>query len=130
MPSEEFTLQTLIRANQSLKDSLTPPPANDRERDGCIQRFEYTVELSWRLIRKLLLELGRSDVSASPKPLVRAAATEGWIEDVEDWLDFIEARNLTSHSYKEAIANKVYQSARVFPPYVDKLIEKLKSVKQ
>jgi hypothetical protein len=57
MAADEFTLETLVRANQSLKDSLTPPPANDRERDGSIHRFEYTVELSWRLIRKQLLFL-------------------------------------------------------------------------
>lgn len=125
----ELTLDTLIQVNQSLKDSLTPAPANDRERDGSIQRFEYTVELSWRLIRKCLLLLGRSDVSASPKPLLRSAFTEGWIQDLEEWLAFIEARNLTSHSYKNVIANQVFESAVRFPPFVDRLIQSLKSVK-
>ena len=129
MSSDEFSLQTLIDANHSFKNALIPPPANDRERDGAIQRFEYTVELSWRLIRKILLAQGRADVSASPKPLVRAAASEGWIEDASAWLQFIEARNLTSHSYKNAIANQVFESAKQFPPYVDALISKLKGAK-
>lgn len=125
MAAGEFTVETLVRANQSLKDSLSPAPANDRERDGSIQRFEYTVELSWRMIRKQLLALGRSDVSASPKPLIRAAASEGWIQDVDAWMAFIEARNLTSHSYKNDIAETVFKSAKNFPPFVDRLIAAL-----
>ena len=129
MLHDQFSLETLISANQSLKDALTPPPANDRERDGALQRFEYTVELSWRLIRKHLLALGRSDVGASPKPMIRAAASEGWIENVDAWLAFIEARNLTSHSYKQNIANQVFEAAKDFPVHVDKLIQHLRNIK-
>jgi len=126
--TDSLSLKVLEAANESLKQSLTPPPANDRERDGTIQRFEYTVELSWRLLRKYLLSLGRADVSASPKPLIRMAAQEGWILDVESWLKFIEARNLTSHSYKKEIAEQVFASAKDFPPCVDELIARLKII--
>jgi len=127
MAADDFTLETLVRANLSLKASLDPPPANDRERDGTLQRFEYTVELSWRLIRKQLLLLGRAEVSASPKPLIRAAATEGWIQDVEAWMAFIEARNLTSHSYKNDVAEAVFKVAKTFPPFVDRLMESIRA---
>ncbi len=121
-----ISLQTLIDANQSLKNAISPLPANDRERDGAIQRFEYTVELAWRLIRKKLLELGRADISASPKPIIRQAAAEGWITEVDSWLAFIEARNLSSHSYKNAIADQVFAAAQKFPSLVDALIARLK----
>jgi hypothetical protein len=49
--------------------------------------------------------------------------------DVDAWLAFIEARNLISHVYKEAVATRVFQSAQAFPPFVDQLIARLQSVK-
>jgi hypothetical protein len=58
--------------------------------------------------------------------LIRAAASEGWIQDVDAWMAFIEARNLTSHSYKHAIAEEVFKSAKGFPPFVDRLIAALR----
>ncbi len=125
----QVSVGVLEKANRSLRAAMDPPPVNDRERDGAIQRFEYTIELSWRLIRKFLLRSGQNNVGASPKPIIRLASLEGWVDDVESWLELVEARNLTSHSYKDEIAMKVFDKAKTLPKLVDQLLEKLKSVK-
>ena len=117
----------LQKALSSLQEALKNKPANDLERDGVIQRFEYAFELSWKMIRKHLFGLGRASVSSSPKPLLRDAHQENLIEDIEKWFGFLEARNLSSHTYNDKSADEVFQAAQSFPPYVSALIDQLKS---
>jgi hypothetical protein len=69
------------RALRSLQAAQSQPPRNDLERDGVIQRFEYTFELCWKSIRRVLLYMGRTDVSGSPRPLFRDALEEHFIQD-------------------------------------------------
>jgi nucleotidyltransferase substrate binding protein (TIGR01987 family) len=116
----------LEAALRSLEAALDPPPRNDRERDGAIQRFEYTFELSWKMIRRVLLSLGRADVSGSPKPLIREAHGEGMLSDVESWFTFLKARNDSSHLYDEGEADIVFNTVRAFPPYVHDLLVQLR----
>lgn len=98
------------RALRSLQAAQAQPPRNDLERDGVIQRFEYTFEWCWKSIRRALLYLGRSDVSGSPRPLLRDALEEHFIQDIEPWFAYLEARNTTSHIYNNDQAEKVFQA--------------------
>lgn len=77
-------------------------------RDSVIQRFEYTVELNWKLLfefikTKHLIE----DLVPSPKSTLRAALKIKLLneEETEKAIQMIDDRNLTSHTYKEEIAN-------------------------
>ena len=56
---KDIDFSSLEKAAASLKQALERPPKNDLERDGVIQRFEYTFELCWKFIRRLLLAMGR-----------------------------------------------------------------------
>ncbi len=78
-------------------------------RDACIQRFEFCIELSWKISAKLM---GSS--STISKPVIREMAQNGLIDDVPKWFSYIDARNKTSHSYDEDIAKSVYESAKSF----------------
>ncbi len=114
----------LQKALTSLEDILKQP-INEYLRDGVIQRFEYTFELSWKLIKRYFDEIGRRDIPAGPKPLIREAGKENLIDSVEMWLEFLEARNKTSHIYNEKEAASVYELAKQFPPYVQVLLNSL-----
>jgi nucleotidyltransferase substrate binding protein (TIGR01987 family) len=72
-------------------------------RDACIQRFEFCVEFSWKVSMKAL-----GSQTQAAKPAVREMGRNGLVSDVAEWLDYIEARNETSHSYDEEVAKKVY----------------------
>lgn len=122
-----FSFDPLEQAPTSLKEAVRSPAKNDLERDGVIQRFEYTFELCWKTLRSLLLKAGRSEVSASPKPLIREASVENLISDVDRWFEFLEARNFTVHTYSKKNADQVYEDAKTFPPYVDQLLKAMKS---
>lgn len=51
----------------------------------------------------------------------------GLIEDVELWLVAIDQRNMTSHTYNEALAEKVYEFAREFLPHAEALKKTLEA---
>lgn len=108
-----------------LTEACAQPPASTLERDGVIQRFAYTFELSWKAMRKHLMWLGRSDVSGSPKPIIRDAYEEGLIQSVDDWFAYVEARNSTVHVYHELRAAEVFAVAQRFVSVATALLTKL-----
>ena len=93
-------------------------------RDACIQRFEYCIELAWKTSMKIL----GSTVQAA-KPAIREMARNNLISNPELWLQFIEARNESSHSYDEDVAQKVFKSIEAFHPESVKLLAALNKQK-
>jgi nucleotidyltransferase substrate binding protein (TIGR01987 family) len=53
------------QALSQLKSAVAQEPANDLERDGVIQRFEYTIELLWKVAKKVLEENGVQAIKRS-----------------------------------------------------------------
>ncbi len=92
-------------------------------RDACIQRFEYCIELSWKVALKKL-----GSTTKFPKQAIREMARADLINSAEQWLDFIEARNESSHSYDEPTAIKVYAQILLFRTEVKKLSVKLQAL--
>ena len=79
---------------------------SDLEKQGLIQGFEFTFELAWNVMKDYLEEQGILDIIGS-KNAVRHAFNKGIIEDGQVWMDMIDARNISSHSYDEEIAEKL-----------------------
>lgn len=92
-------------------------------RDACIQRFEYSIEMAWKISMKFL---GSQTMAA--KPAIREMARNNLITNPDLWLSFIDARNETSHSYEEDVAIRVLQKIELFFPEAQKLILKLKTL--
>lgn len=82
----------------------------DLEREGMIQRFEYTIELAWKTLQDLLGAKGYEDVKG-PKPVIRQAFKDGYILDGAAWLAMWDSRTLANHTYNEEtaieVANKI-----------------------
>ena len=125
--SSETSLQELRKAVQTLKEALLfTEELKDNltqykvARDGAIQRFEYCIEQAWKVAMR---ELGSRTKFA--KPAVREMARADLIDSAEAWLDFIEARNKTSHSYDEDVAREVFLQIQKFMPEVETLLSRL-----
>ena len=102
--------------------NLTNDEAQKRAfRDATIQRFEFTIELSWKTSMKVL----GSNTSA-PKNAIREMARNNLLIDPTKWINFIDGRNETSHSYDEDIAKKVFAMIQLFLPEAQDLLGKLK----
>ena len=76
--------------------------------DGIIQRFEFCFELSWKLMQIYLSYEGIS--VNSPRSAIRKSFETEIISDVECWLDMLESRNLSTHTYDEITAKEIYKN--------------------
>jgi nucleotidyltransferase substrate binding protein (TIGR01987 family) len=104
---------------------------NDEElRDAVIQRFEYTMDLSWKLIQYALKNADLQDSAILTKrDLFREGARRGWIVNPITWFEYYKARNETSHAYNVEVAQRVFQRAIAFLPESKTLCEKLQKEK-
>lgn len=122
----EITFQNLkiiIDAYNKEKDSII----KDGLRDSIIQRFEFTTELSWKLMKRYLDENLMIE-QYSPRSVVKESYKQRLIEDGEIWLDILEDRNLTSHTYDENTANKIRDN--ITNNYVDIFEKFIKRIKE
>jgi nucleotidyltransferase substrate binding protein (TIGR01987 family) len=83
-------------------------PLSEMERQGLIQSFEFTHELAWNVLKDFLEDKGVIGLMGS-KDSTRAAFKRGLIDRGDDWMKMIEDRNLTSHTYNVAIADRVIE---------------------
>lgn len=70
---------------------------SDLEKEGIMQRFEVLIELSWKVTKDFLEQEGY--MPKSPKETIRQAFSYGLIKDCEKWLEALDRRNVTSHTY-------------------------------
>ncbi len=79
------------------------------EAQGLIQGFEYTHELGWNTLKDFLEEQGTRNLYGS-RDTARAAFKAGLIENGEVWMDMIQSRNLTTHTYNESTAAQIVKA--------------------
>ena len=93
--------ESFSRALALLREALSLPESDlsDLEREGLVQRFHYTYECAWRVIKDRLDHEGIVLENATPRRVVREAFAAGLLKDGETWMDMIGDRNLTAHTY-------------------------------
>ena len=84
---------------------------SDLEAQGLIQGFEYTHELAWKTLKNFLESQGMLNLYGS-RDTTREAFRNGLIENGEVWMDMVDKRNLTSHTYDEKTAAQVVMTIR------------------
>lgn len=109
----------LSRLHESLKEAEGSGSLTIR--DGVIQRFEFTAELSWKTMREYLIMQEVGDIN-NPKNVLREALSNSIITDGEGWLSIIRDRNSTSHVYDEEDADEIF--ARIKSKHI-KLFDEL-----
>ena len=81
---------------------------SELEKQGMIQAFEFTHELSWKTLKDFLEEKGNKDLYGS-KDVIRLAFQLGLIDNGEIWMNMIKSRNQASHTYDEEVSNRIIQ---------------------
>lgn len=99
-------LDNWTKALGQLSKFMEREELNDLEEQGLIQCFEYNHELAWKTQKDFLEAQGVTDLFGS-KNVARQAFTSGLINDGKVWMDMIESRNLTSHTYNEETTKKI-----------------------
>lgn len=92
------------RAFALLRAALTDGPAalNQLEKEGVVQRFEYTLELAWKTLKDYLEASGVVLTALTPRQVVKDAFAARILADGQTWIDMIDHRNLLSHTYDPA----------------------------
>jgi nucleotidyltransferase substrate binding protein (TIGR01987 family) len=83
---------------------------NQLEKEGIIQRFEYTFELAWKVLKDKMENEGIVLDKISPKAVIKQAYAAKYIDAPETWLKMVGDRNLLSHTYDFVKFEAVIQS--------------------
>ena len=106
MKSEtSFAMKNFQNALSQLKQGVQTA-GGALERDGVIQRFEFTFELLWKTLKLFMKNKGFECVS--PKDCLKMAFKIGYIRDERTFLDMLEDRNKTAHLYDQKESEKVF----------------------
>ncbi|MBI3359035.1 MAG: nucleotidyltransferase substrate binding protein [Nitrospirae bacterium] len=101
-------------------------PYSDIVRDATIQRFEFSFELLWKVV-KIYLKDVHAIASDSPKACFRELRLPLNLseKEVELCLKMADDRNLSVHTYSEEMAEKLYKRIRKYQGLCGKISEKI-----
>ena len=126
--------ETSARAIESLRIALEKIEGSqccesDEEyrtfRDSEIKRFEISLDTLWKYL-KHYLEKKTGVVQNSPKSVFRECLKAGIVDDQEVTLalKMVDARNMTSHIYKEEIAEEISTHIPAYYELMKKFIDR------
>jgi nucleotidyltransferase substrate binding protein (TIGR01987 family) len=114
----------LSKALVSLEQIAKKPHQKDRSNiDATIQRFEFTIELFWKLLKAILEDKGV--MVQYPKEILQEAYKGRLIHDEVSWLQMLKDRNLTSHTYDEKLADQIFHHIQSYLPVLRKTFDAL-----
>jgi nucleotidyltransferase substrate binding protein (TIGR01987 family) len=115
-------MQRLNHYSQAL-DQLTKfiqkGTLNELEKQGLIQAFEYTYELAWNVMKDYFESQGDVTLYGS-RDVFRLAFKRGLIQEGEIWMDMIQSRALTSHTYNQNLAEEI--AAKIVNKYFSEYV--------
>ncbi len=124
--------KTLIYALNKFEKAFTRLEAavekvvDDLDRDGAIQRFEFTFELLWKTAKIFLEYEGFRCVS--PRSCIKEGVRRGLLLEGEVLLDMMEDRNKTTHIYDEHTAEEIFE--RIKNEYVPVIASNIKKIRE
>jgi nucleotidyltransferase substrate binding protein (TIGR01987 family) len=124
-PEYKKSVDLLKAALARLNEILLRDAMKDKDLiDGTIQRFEFSIELFWKALKKKLLYDHGIDAQ-SPKSVLQQSYINQLISDEKVWLDMLEDRNLTSHTYNQELALEIYQHIQKYGPFLEQECKKI-----
>jgi nucleotidyltransferase substrate binding protein (TIGR01987 family) len=112
-PTEDIRWQQRLfnfqRALEQLSDAVALAKRrvlSRLEQQGLIKAFEFSHELAWNVMKDYALYQGNPEIAGS-RDATREAIKMGLISHGEAWMEMIKSRNLTSHTYNQALAEEI-----------------------
>ena len=108
--------ESLGNALNKLGEVLEHPELGKMDilRDAAIQRFEFCIELYWKVLKKFLAY--EKIETTTPRDVLNKAYQYKFINDEPIWLAMMDDRNQTSHEYKEEAAIQIYEHIKGYWP--------------
>ncbi|MDE0559546.1 nucleotidyltransferase substrate binding protein [Algoriphagus sp. NF] len=94
------------KAMRHLENALQISEPDMVQKAGIIQFFEMSFELAWNMVKDYLEEQGFVDIR-SPRGALKKAFEVNLLDNGHDWMDLLQDRNLTAHTYDEQKATEM-----------------------
>jgi len=103
-------------AYRRLKEAVDMPELNELERNGLVQRYDFTLEMGLKTLKDYL-QHKKFEFKPSPKDTLRLAQQSEYINYAQELIDGLELRNELSHDYSGEKFLKSEQKFRevIFP---------------
>ena len=125
-------ISNLKSALETLKSSMEILDKNrscdfvDMLEDSCIKRFEYTLEIARKLMKRVLKKIyGKNEEELTVNNVFRFMQGYKFIPDWETWREYYEKRNNTAHEYNLEKSRQLIQLIPQFMQDTDILIKNL-----
>lgn len=105
---KQYFSKALSRLDEAFKKDLT----DDIIVDGIIQRFEFTFEQAWKVMKLYIEDQDIVDEALAPRSTIRCAFKHKLIADGDIWIEMMLDRNRTSHMYDETTALNIVKLVR------------------
>jgi nucleotidyltransferase substrate binding protein (TIGR01987 family) len=115
-PQWTDSFHALDRAISRLKEVVEHPEVdkNDYMRDATIQRFEFTIELFWKVLKKVLSY--EKIESTTPRDVLSKAYQYRVIDSEDVWLQILDDHNNALHAYREEEAKHLFEHIKSYLP--------------
>ena len=114
--ASNFDIANLKNSINSLKECIEAYNSNSDKKmqgfieDSCVKRFEFTVETSWKIMKRYLKEFyGKDDKELTMNNIFRLMEGYGFVKSWENWREYYAKRNDTSHEYNREKALKLIE---------------------
>lgn len=111
---------TFRKAYLKLTEFIDNDDKTEISKAAIIHAYEYTFELWWKMVQKYLEYVG-SVQDYGPNATIKNAFQYNIISDGQIWMDMLRDRNLTTHTYKEDVAEEIY--SRIITTHIKALKE-------
>ena len=101
-------LEDFKKALDSLSVALKIDFPDEVQKDGTIQRFEYTFECAWKALDQFMVDGGGQEYVKNVKTIFKEANNRRIIKSITPYLKMTDARNKTSHEYDEGDSREIY----------------------
>ncbi len=117
--------KALLRLREAVERAKREKQSSDYPffRDSAIQRFEFTFEVAWKLVKALLEREGT--ICRSPRTCFRELFSDRFIDEetARELLKMVEDKNFTVHTYREEVAEEIFSRLPGYLKALEKLIE-------
>ncbi len=96
------------KAYEKLQEFISTDQGTEKDIAAIIHSYEYTFELWWKALQRYLQDF-ETVSEHGPGATIRNAFQFGIIDDGQAYMDLLKDRNLIAHTYKENIANEIYE---------------------
>jgi len=126
-----YNFQRALEAFESVykrKEEFRTHGFGDVFLDILVKRFEFTYEMSWKVLKRYLDFVGIG--ALNPRSCFREAYQQGLLQDESVWLEMIEQRNLSAHEYNEQEIARLLEKAGRYLEAFEDLYRKLETKHQ